>query len=259
MDRATELRLLGRQLHKKPSDLAYLDGLDAEALHQLRSALQNRLLDEFAPTFEKMASGGKIAPDKLSALLCKKVFGPTLTANMSYFTPPEKAAKMCRHFDTDFMAEVSRETIPSRAEEMLKGLPVDLMRPTTHALLASGDYHIMGGFTDYMPEDKILELMQEIEDPADNLRISSYCQRKDRIADIASRFDDDTLKAMIAAGHQEEELILELALSCAEMSADQQRRMAKLTDEVDVSFRQQSRAAAEEAGLIERMQAFFDA
>lgn len=259
MDRATELRLLARQMHKQPADLSYLKPLDGQALHRLRSALQTRMLDEFAPTFEKMASGGKIAPDALSAMLCKKVFGPTLTANMSYFTPPAKAAKMCKHFDTEFMAEVSRETIPSRAEEMLKGLPVDLMRPVTRALLESGDYHIMGGFTDYMPEDKITVLMKEIDDPADNLRISSYCQRKDRIADIATRFDDDTLTAMIRAGYLDDELILELALTCAEMPPEQQARMANLTDEVDPAFRGKSRQLAEQAGLVDRMQAFFDA
>ena len=259
MDRATELRLLARQMHKQPDDLGYLDSLDGEALHRLRSALQNRLLDEFAPTFEKMASGGKIAPDKLSAFLCKKVFGPTLTANMSYFTPPEKAAKMCRHFDTEFMAEVSRETIPERAEAMLKGLPVELMVPTTRALLENGDYHIMGGFTDYMPEDKINVLMREIQDPADNLRISSYAQRKDRIAAIATGFDDDTLTALIRAGHMKDEFVLELALTCAEMPAEQQQRMARLTDAINPEYRGKSRVLAEQAGLLDRMQAFFDA
>lgn len=259
MDRATELRLLARQMHKQPNELAYLKGLDAEGLFKLRTALQERMLDEFAPTFEKMAAGGKIAPDALSAMLCKKVFGPTLTANMSYFTPPSKAAKMCKHFDTAFMAEVSRETIPQRAEEMLKGLPVDLMKPVTRALLESGDYHIMGGFTDYMPEDKINILMQEIKDPADNLRISTCAQRKDRIAAISSRFDDDTLTALIEVGYQDAELILELALTCAEMPAESQQRMARLTDAVNPGYREKSREMAEQAGLLDRMQDFFDA
>lgn len=259
MDRATELRRLAQLMHRKPTDLGYLAALDAEGISALRTVLQNRILDEFSGTFEKMAAGGKIAPDSLSATLCKKFFGPTLTANMSYFTPPAKAANMCKHFGVDFMTEVAREQVPERAVEMLEGLPVDLMKPVTRNLLASGDYHIMGGFTDYMPEDKINILMQEIEDPADNLRISSFAQRKDRIAKLSAGFDDETLTSLIKAGYQDDELILELALTCAEMSADDQQRMARLTDAVNPEFRKKSRELAEQAGLADRLVAFFSA
>ena len=111
-DRNTELRRLAQALHKSADELAYLDKLDALALQKLRTNFQNSLLNKFGPVFERIAGAGKLAPDSISATLCTKVFGPAITANMSYFTPMSKAISLCKLFDADFMAEVAREQIP---------------------------------------------------------------------------------------------------------------------------------------------------
>ena len=127
MDRNTELRRLAQALHKSPEQLAYLGNVDAVGLQKIRNRFQNSLLDKFGPVFEKIAGAGKLAPDAISATLCTKVFGPAITANMSYFTPMSKAVGLAKHFDADFMADVAREQIPERAQEMLSELPVELL------------------------------------------------------------------------------------------------------------------------------------
>ena len=96
MDRNTELRRLAQALHKSADELAYLDKLDALALQKLRTNFQNSLLNKFGPVFERIAGAGKLAPDSISATLCTKVFGPAITANMSYFTPMSKAISLCK-------------------------------------------------------------------------------------------------------------------------------------------------------------------
>lgn len=259
IDRATELRRLAQLLHREVNDLDYLEPLDGAELQALRQSFQNLLLDDHGETFAKLASAGKLAPDALSAMLCKRIFGPTLTANMSYYTPPEKAARMCGHFDEAFMTEVAREQIPDRAQDLLEGLPVDLMRGVTRALLASRDYHIMGGMTDYMPEEKVATLMHEITDMTDNLRVSSYCQRKNRIAQLTSKFDDALLKKLIEAAFSSEEFIIEVGQITAEMDADAQQRMARLTDAVNPQYREQARGVAEKNGTLEALSAYFAA
>ncbi len=259
IDRSTEIRRLAQLLHRDANELGYLDALDGQDLQELRQAFQNRLLEDHGETFAKMAAGGKIAPDALSAMLCKKIFGPAITANMSYYTPPEKAAKMCSHFDDAFMTEVAREQIPDRARELLEGLPVDLMRGVTRALLASKDYHIMGGFTDYMPQEKVAALMHEITDIADNLRVSSFCQRKDRMAELTAQFDDEMLKKLIEAAFTSEDFIVEVGLVTAEMNEADQQRMARLTDIVNPSYRQRARETAEKHGRTESLAAYFAA
>eukprot|EP01035_Chromulina_nebulosa_P040037 gene40036-54129_t len=177
----TELRRLAQALHKSADDLAYLDKLDAVALQKLRTNFQNSLLNKFGPVFERIAGAGKLAPDSISATLCTKVFGPAITANMSYFTPMSKAVSLCKLFDADFMAEVAREQIPERAVDMLAELPVEQLKKVTAKLVEHGDFHVLGGFTDYIPEKKAIEIMEVIKDPAANLHISFYAQRKDRI------------------------------------------------------------------------------
>ncbi len=257
IDRSTEIRRLAKLLHREPGELSYLDALDGVELQEIRQAFQNRLLEDHGATFAKMAAGGKIAPDALSAMLCKRIFGPTITANMAYYTPAEKAAKMISHFDDEFMAEVVREQIPDRARELLEKIPVDLMRGTTRTLLASRDYHIMGGFTDHMPQEKVAALMHEITDVADNLRVSSFCQRKDRIAELTMKFDDELLKKLIEAAFTSEDFIVEVGLVTAEMPAAGQQRMAKLTDTVNPEYRKRARAIAERQGSTEALAAYF--
>lgn len=259
IDRSTEVRRLAKLLHRDVGELSYLDALNGSELQELRQAFQNRLLNDHGETFAKLAAGGKIAPDALSAMLCKRIFGPTITANMAYYTPAEKAARMIGHFDDEFMAEVVREQIPERAQELLEKIPADLMRGATRALLASRDFHIMGGMTDYMPEEKIAVLMEEITDIADNLRTSSYCQHKDRIARLTIGFDDELLKELIEAAFQSEEFIIEVGLVTAEMDAASQQRMARLTDEIDPAYRRKAREIAEQQGTTEALAAYFQA
>lgn len=259
IDRDTELRRLARVLHREPGQLGHLAALDGAGLMKLRTLIQNSLLEEFASLFEKIAASGKLAPDALSALLCRKVFGASITANMSYYVPADRAARMCKHFDDEFMAEIAREQIPERAKEQLEKLPVDLMRGVTRQMLGSRDYHIMGGFTDYLPEEKAMVLMEEIADPADSLRISSFAQRKDRVARLTAKMDDGEIKRLIEAAFKSPDFIREVGLVTAEMGAKDQQRMARLSDEVDPAHRARSREMAKANGLEERLQAFYAA
>lgn len=259
MDRNTEIRRLGQLLHKSAEELSYLDALDALALQKLRVRFQNGLLDKFGHVFEKIAGAGKLAPDALSATLCTKVFGPALTANMSYYTPMAKAVGMCKHFDADFMADVAREQIPERAKEMLAELPVDLMKKVALKLVEQKDYHVLGGFTDFMPEKKAAEIMQVIQNPAESLHISTFAQRKDRIANLAGHLDDEKLIELIAAAFADENLLVEVGMITAEMNAESQTRMAKLTKKVNAGFIAKAKAKAEELGYADRLGAYFAA
>lgn len=259
MDRHTELRRLAQNLHKDEAELGYLDALDGEGLHRLRLRLQNRIIDEFAEVFERMAASGKIAPDSLSALLCRKVFGPTLTANMGYFTPVNRAVKLMRLLDADFVTAVAREVVPERAQEMLQGIPVEMMRDVNRKLLAAGDFAVMGGFTDHLPEEKVIALMQDIKDPVDCLRVSCYTQNKARVARLTLGFDEAYLSELIHAAFSSDELIAEVCLITAEMSKADQRRMAELADQLDASYRPRARKLAGKLGTTAELKAYFDA
>lgn len=257
LDRDTELRCLAQLLHLDSSALNYLAPLDGSELQALRQAFQNLLLEDHGPMFAKLAAAGKLAPDALSAMLCKKVFGPTLTANMSYYTPSEKAAKMCTHFDARFMADIAREQMPDRAEDLLRDLPTELMRGATRELLANGDYHILGGFTDHMPEHKVAALMSEITDAVDNLRVSRFCQRKDRIARLSAKFDDALLGALLQAADSEDEFLLEIALVTAEMTPAQQERSASVAERLVPGLRGKMKSLAKSQGLSGALEPFF--
>ncbi len=259
MDRHTELRRLAQTLHTSEAGLSYLDSLSAHGLKAVRQRFQNTLLDEFEDLFKKLAGAGKLAPDAISALLCKKVFGPAITANLSYYTPIDKVASMCKHFDAEFMTEVSREQIPERAEPMLAGLPVELMKEVTRIMAIAGDFHIMGAMTDFLPEDKLMVLMEVVPTAEANLRVSMFAQRKDRISKLASKLPDAKLTEFIQAAFTSDDLIAELGMITEHMGKAEQQRMAKLCDSINKSYREKSKAIAEKAGLLGRLEAFYAA
>lgn len=259
MDRNTELRRLAQALHKSPEDLAYLDALDGLALQKLRTRFQNSLLDKFGPIFEKIANAGKLAPDGVSATLCTKVFGPAITANMSYFTPLKKAIGLAGHFDADFMADVAREQIPEKAKDMLSGLPVELLQKVTAKLVDHKDFHVLGGFMDYMPEDKAAKVMEVIKDPAASLHISTFAQQKDRVARLSTMLSDEQLLELIAAAFTDETLTVEVGLITCELDAKAQTRMAMLTDKVNKDFRKQAKKISDKMGYSDKLEAYFAA
>jgi hypothetical protein len=206
-----------------------------------------------------MASSSRIAPDSLSVLLCKKVFGPTLTANMGYFIPVPKVIKLMKHFEPGFVAEVTRHVVPERSIELLEGIPVEMMVEVTRQLLAEREYAVMGGFTDHMPEAKVLTLMGEIEEPIDCLRVSSFAQNKARIAKLTLSFEEGFLAELIHAAFTSDELIEEVGLITAQMGEADQQRMAILTDSLDPAYRKQARKLAKKLGTETALQAYFTA
>lgn len=232
MDRNTELRRLAKILHKSPAELDYLNELDANDLYSLRKNFQDGLLRKFGSFFEKLADSGKLIPTTVSAFLCVKVFGPVLTANLSYYTPVSRSMKFAKLFDADFMAEVAREQIPERAAPLLAELPVDLMKKVTCLLLESKEYHLLGGFTDYMPELKAIEIMEVINDPADHIRISTFTQRKDRVAKLAGLLSDQHLIDLITIASTDDGFLVEMGMIVAEMDTENQQRVERLTHKV---------------------------
>ena len=170
-----------------------------------------------------------------------------------------KAVSLCKLFDADFMAEVAREQIPERAVDMLAELPVEQLKKVTAKLVEHGDFHVLGGFTDYIPEKKAIEIMEVIKDPAANLHISFYAQRKDRVAKLANMLSDEKLIELIAAAFADENLTVEVGLITAEMDTKAQQRMARLTDKVNKTYRDLARAKAEAMGYADRINAFLQA
>lgn len=247
-DRPTEARRLARLMHRPDDGLEYLDALDADQVMQLRQLIQNALIDRFAGVFRRLAAGGKLIPDALNAKLCTGVFGPALTANLSYFTPIDQAVRLSTRFDDTFLTEVARHQIPERAQALLAALPVSVMQGVTRKLLDAGEFAIMGGFTDYLPEDKSVVLVNEIRDPADRMRVSLFSQRKDRIARIMVRLSDNDIQAQLAAVDTDSAFADEWLLLVAEMSDDTQCRMAALSDALDPALRQRllDRASADQ-------------
>lgn len=230
MDTKVEIRRLAKLMHASESELAYLEKLGAEALMKLRVQFQDSLITDYEPVLAKLAGTTAITPTAISVKIAQKYLGPTLTSYLSYFTPTKSAAKLAERFNSDFMIEVSKEQIPERAKELLKDFPLELMRPVTRGLVAEKAWATMGGFVDYLPEEKSFALMSEVPDAESNLRISSYAQNKELVAKLVAKFDDDMLIELTKASLAAPELMREVCLVAEKLPADVLARMTDLRD-----------------------------
>lgn len=230
MDAKVELRRLAELFHCDIAELAYLEKLGADALFTLRVQFQDSLVTDYEPVLAKLASTTAITPTPIAVKIAQRYLGPTLTSYLSYFTPVKNAAKLAAKFDPDFMIEVAKEQIPERAKETLEDFPLELMRPVTRGLVAEKAWATMGGFVDYLPEEKSFALMSEVPDAESNLRISSYAQNKELVAKLVAKFDDDMLIELTKASLAAPELMREVCLVAEKLPAESLEQMARLRD-----------------------------
>lgn len=207
IDANVELRRLAELMHVEVAELEYLNAVGAEGIKLLRTKFQDSLVDDFEPALSKLAATAGMVPVAISEKICVKYLGPTLTSYLSYYTPVKTATKLAQRFEASFMIEVASEQIPERAKALLADFPVDLMRPVTAGLVAKSEWATLGGFVDYLPEEKSLALMAEVPDPVANLRIASFAQNKELIARMVTKFDDDTLAGLVTAAAKGDDVL----------------------------------------------------
>lgn len=207
IDANVELRRLGELMHIDVAELDYLKSTGPEGIQLIRLKFQDTLIADFEEALSKLAATAGMVPVAISEKICVKYLGPTLTTYLSYYAPVKTAEKLARRFETDFMVEVASEQIPERAKALLDSFPLELMRPITKGLVERGKWPTMGGFLDYLPEERSLALMEEVPDPVANLRIASYAQNKALIARMVTKFDDDTLARLISAAAKGDDVL----------------------------------------------------
>lgn len=257
MDRETERRRLARLLRRPPEALAYLDPLDAPMLFRLRGLIQNAFIQRHAPLFEKLVAASRLLPDALNARLCKSLFGAEITASLSIFTPTDQAVRLVSHFETTFLSDVARHQIPERAQALLQALPVAVMREITRELLRTREFAIMGGYTDYLPDEKARELIREIRTPEERLQVSAWAQRKDRIARLSAQLPEEDLKALIRFVAETPRWWREVMLITSEMTPQDQRQMALRCDALDLDLRRQAARVVADDERRPALAAFF--
>ena len=165
--------------------------------------------------------------------------------------------KMGKRFTPEFLSAVAQELIPEKAEPMLRDQPLELMRPCMQIMLANRDYYIMGSFIDFMPYEKLLALMNDINDPLASLQACSFCQRKDRMAQLVEHFSDEQVREFIVVGHQNPELLPEILNIAANMSSSEQQRMKTITEGLGDDYIERSREQMVALGLEPKLAALF--
>lgn len=237
IDATVELRRLADLMHVDVAEIEYLNTAGAEGIQLIRKKFQDSLIADFEVALSKLASTAGMVPVAISEKICVKYLGPTLTSYLSYYTPVKTAAKLALRFDAEFMIAVASEQIPERAQELLTDFPIDLMRPVTKGLVAKREWATLGGFVDYLPEEKSLALMAEVPDPVANLRIASFAQNKALISRMVTKFDDHTLAALISAASNGDDVMKRevciVAENLPESSMDQLSRVTEHTPEAE--------------------------
>lgn len=177
---AEQLRL-ARLLGVTPESLHFLGELDAPELASLHDACQAALLARHRPLFQRLASVSKLLPVSLSAWIAEHALGPLLCARIAGELSVAGTLALCRHLSAPFMAEVSLHMESGVLLDIAVHLPDATLQKITRALLARGEYMLLGELVDALPIALIHRIAAQFCSGEEALRTSLFVEQSMRL------------------------------------------------------------------------------
>jgi hypothetical protein len=190
-----EVLKIARLLRVEPEELAYLDGVDEEALRELHDQIIERLFSAGQGLFDKLAAAARIVPSPVAASLSQRAFGPLLTARMASTVDRSAAVAVAKRLPPEFLADVAAEMDPRRAPEVIAELPADLIRAASLELADREDYVTMGRFVAHLSPQVLLDTMTALDDEA-LVRIAVVADDFDYIAEVLKDLPDERVEQL---------------------------------------------------------------
>lgn len=190
---AAEIARLERLLDVDAGALAFLEGVEAAEIRELRRLASDAQFDVDREQLTRLAAASKLLPSGLVAAISKRAFGPLLAARITGFMDPARAADVGRHLDRSFLADICVQLDPRRAKEIIPRMDVDTVVAITEELLDRGDFATMGRFVGSMPVD-VLGAVLEITEGDELLKVCAAAESAAGIDEIFGMLSDERLR-----------------------------------------------------------------
>lgn len=241
---------LARVLGVAPEALAFLARRDAVELRLLGERVSHALFDEYRAAFQRLADASRLLPASLVAKLSERVFGPMLSARVAGLMAPDRALEVATRLRMDFLADVCVELDPRSAVVLLQRIEPDFVVQVARRLLARGDHVTLGRFVDALPDRSIRAVVDDTSDDAALLRVASYVERRERVAELVGMLPPSRLEKLVDAVVRGERETQAAGLAMlAQLDPPQQARFAAIAARRGPEVLAALRTAAEREGL----------
>lgn len=115
----------------------------------------------------------------------------------------KRAVELAAKLPTPFLADISVQLDPKRAERIIQNLPPKRIREVAVELVKRREFVTMGRFVDYVTEEAIREALQAFFKPADLLHVGFFIEKKSRLNELIHLLPDSKLMEVIVAAQDE--------------------------------------------------------
>ena len=199
-----ELEKLARALGLGgPDRLEALATLAPEDVRDLRHAVTDMLLEADLHHFRRVAAFAKAVPVAVVARLAEGALGPLLAARVAALVDVPFALDITRRLSPGFLADVAVELDPRQAEEVIAGLPADVIASAARVLDERGEHIAMGMFVGYLSDDALAAVIDVLSADA-LLGVGFLIEEPDRLDDIVALLPDACLDEMALLAARED-------------------------------------------------------
>lgn len=150
-----ELERLAMLLRTDVAEVAYLAGLDAEALRALRTSLGERIDGENRTAYRHLAAASTSMPARATAAVAMKRMPPRLAAAVVGDMAPQHAADLAAAMHPDYLRQVCRHLSPDAASAVAPRLAPDVLAAVLAELIAHRDSLTMAEVVGTLGDDQV--------------------------------------------------------------------------------------------------------
>lgn len=191
-----EVAKLAQALGRQPAELAYLAGVPAHAIRDLRQRLNGALYARNDVRFQRIASLTRLLPTGVSASIAEKALGPMLSARVAAMLDPDDAVRLARALDPDFVAALAVSLDPGRMAPIVARMPDDLVVDVGRRLLRRKEYVTVGRLVPIVAMEPLLAVI-ELVGGYEILQVALYVDNPADLERIVEVLPEEKLRAVV--------------------------------------------------------------
>ena len=183
----SQLGLLARTLHVEADDIASLAHLGADALHELRARISDRLFDQHAAMFGRISKLAPLVPNAVVAKVSELAV-PALVAGRAAgalgVDHPGRIEDLLSRLSASYMADCAPYLDPRALAVLAPRVSGDVLVPAAAELMRREDYVTTAAFVEFATPELIKALEKGLPDDLGLLHTASLTYSADILSDV---------------------------------------------------------------------------
>lgn len=223
-----ELAKLRHELGHDHDDtsLDFLAALDPAQLRLLRERAATARFARHERRFARLAGLTRLLPVAVCARAAETALGPLVSARAASVMEPDDAVRLASRISPVFLASLTTYLDPARSQDIVRGLPEDLLVAVGREMLARGEHLALGRFVGLMPTSANLAVVHDASGAA-LLEIALYAEDPDALDAVVDGLGDDSLLRLLTAA-VDDDRAAEAVLLLGSIGTDARARVFEL-------------------------------